>query len=134
MIAVLDQYFARSVEAALMMSRIVVMPKRADAVGWTPVLRVVGSSVSVVISTGIPCVRLSPSKSLSVFISGMSLVSYCPISSVTGPSHRGIYADVYCPNCGEKGHHIDYSSLDANGTAYCKAPKYEAFVKFPRCM
>ena len=63
---------------------------------------------------------------------------------VFAPTHnRGIHADVYCPNCGEKGHHIDYPAFDPNaggggsgsasyGTC-CKAPKYEAFVKFPKC-
>lgn len=44
---------------------------------------------------------------------------------------------MFCPNCGEKGHHIDFTASaldgDARPSGGCRAPKFEAYVKFPRC-
>lgn len=44
--------------------------------------------------------------------------------------------EIYCPNCGEQGHHVDYTPLINDRWArvkYCVAPKCEAFFKFPQC-
>jgi len=41
--------------------------------------------------------------------------------------------DVYCPNCGERGHHLDYAALCCD-SPLCQAPKYDAFAKFPSLM
>jgi hypothetical protein len=59
---------------------------------------------------------------------------------------------VYCPNCGENGHHIDFPQLcyavtpvhklgdsgkkrqrRAQEPRQCMEPKYEAFVRYPQC-
>lgn len=48
---------------------------------------------------------------------------------------------VYCPNCGEDGHHVDYSPGDANRAGSilgsfnaCKVPRYDAYIKFPQLL
>jgi hypothetical protein len=45
--------------------------------------------------------------------------------------------NVYCPNCGEKGHHIDYQAFGRKSLDYdrydCIIPKYEAFLRYPQC-
>lgn len=35
---------------------------------------------------------------------------------------------VYCPNCGQEGHHIDYAATCEN--EYCTVPKYEAHTRY----
>jgi hypothetical protein len=52
-----------------------------------------------------------------------------------------VCSDVYCPNCGNEGHHIDFPQLcrpvgkkqkgGKISSSECYEPKYEAFVKFP---
>lgn len=37
--------------------------------------------------------------------------------------------DIYCPNCGKKGHHVDFSITGEE--PQCQCAKYEAFVKYP---
>lgn len=37
--------------------------------------------------------------------------------------------DIYCPNCGKKGHHVDFSITVEE--PQCQCPKYEAFLKYP---
>jgi hypothetical protein len=37
--------------------------------------------------------------------------------------------DIYCPNCGKKGHHVDFSIT--GDESQCQCPKYEAFMKYP---
>ena len=37
--------------------------------------------------------------------------------------------DIYCPNCGERGHHLDYCLSEEDAT--CSYPRIEAFVKYP---
>ena len=46
--------------------------------------------------------------------------------------------DIYCPNCGEGDHHVDFSKPSKNRANSiiaplnpCQAPKYDAYVKFP---
>jgi hypothetical protein len=48
---------------------------------------------------------------------------------------------VYCPNCGEEGHHVDYSAADTNRAGSilgsfnaCKVPRYDAYIKFPQLL
>ena len=35
--------------------------------------------------------------------------------------------EIYCPNCGDKGHHIDYPSVSNH---YCIVPKHDAYMKY----
>ena len=35
--------------------------------------------------------------------------------------------NIYCPNCGVKGHHVDFPTLSSHT---CKFPRYEAYVRF----
>ena len=37
---------------------------------------------------------------------------------------------VYCPNCGLKGHHVDYYMK--KGKAVCRPPRYDAYLKLPK--
>lgn len=42
--------------------------------------------------------------------------------------------DLYCPNCGLKGHHIDHPFQDQRNNVHCcVVPKHDAFAKYPRC-
>lgn len=43
-------------------------------------------------------------------------------------SHRPSAQALFCPNCGEEGHHVEYPELSA---AACVAPRWEAYQKFP---
>jgi DNA-directed RNA polymerase subunit RPC12/RpoP len=55
-----------------------------------------------------------------------------PSMSRTGSS-RSIQEDrqIYCPNCGEAGHHVDF--IRADEYQLCVAPRHEAYMKFNQC-
>lgn len=46
------------------------------------------------------------------------------------------YFNVYCPNCGEKGHHNDYRPFGRKPLSYvqydCIIPKHDAFLRYPQ--
>jgi hypothetical protein len=66
-----------------------------------------------------PCPRFGSSTRLNVLSTKIN--SSSEFTSTSQDENKIIF----CPNCGEKGHHLDYSLHDQ-----CQAPKYEAYLKF----